>query len=82
MGCSKSFKELLHIRNAAAPWKMNPAAAAAERSRQHKHFRFMSQSTVTNNLAGSIFNCEQSAYLGCLLTSSTKDNIEQITLHV
>ncbi|CAM6072203.1 unnamed protein product [Sphagnum tenellum] len=27
-------------------------------------------------------NCEQSAYLGCLLTSSTKDNIEQITLHV
>lgn len=27
-------------------------------------------------------NCDQSASLWCLLTSSTKDNIEQITLHV
>ncbi|CAK9874426.1 unnamed protein product [Sphagnum jensenii] len=149
MGCSKSFKELLHIRNAADPWMCvvlrmenrvkgwcaedEPCSSSSSSSsrkkqtaqtlqvyesnhsdkqssrlnmwshpdavassvHQQQEMEWAKERPIVKKICHLFFfswyvisehhltvNCEQSASLGCLLTSSTKDNIEQITLHV
>ncbi|CAN5969116.1 unnamed protein product [Sphagnum jensenii] len=95
MGCSKSFKELLHIRNAADPWMCvvlsmdnrvkgwcaedEPCSSSSSSTKKQtaQTLPVYESNHSANNLAGSICGPIQ-----MLLPLLTKDNIEQITLHV